>query len=162
MASTLPPDVVLTPLDGEGKPLAAWLTTFHLCSVVLDPFTNQSAWVLEPAARILAHLREAGVRVNWVVTAEADDARAFLGPLANRFLTFADPDRAFVKAAGIETLPAFLLVQQNLTVPARAEGWDPSSWRDVASFVADLVSWTKPMVPAPGDPKAFQGTPALG
>jgi hypothetical protein len=67
-----------------------------------------------------------------------------------------------VKAAGIETLPAFLLVQQNLTVPARAEGWDPSSWRDVASFVADLVSWTKPMVPAPGDPKAFQGTPALG
>jgi hypothetical protein len=130
--------------------------------VVADSFTNQSPWVLEPAAKIITHLRDAGDRVNWIVTAEADDARAFMGPLAGQFLTFIDPGRTFVKAAGIEILPAFVLVQQNLTIPARAEGWDPATWREVGAFVASLVGWTKPQVPSPGDPKAFHGTPALG
>jgi hypothetical protein len=162
MATTLPPDLELAPLDGEAKPLAAWLTTFHLCSVVLDPYTNQSSWVLEPASRVLAQLKDAGVRVNWIVTADADDVREFMGPLAGRFLTFCDPERAFVRAAGLEILPAFVLVQQNLTVPAKAEGWDPVEWRAVAAAVADLVGWTKPQVPSAGDPAAFHGTPALG
>ena len=35
------PDVVLTALDGDARPLEEWLTTFHLASVVLDPFTNE-------------------------------------------------------------------------------------------------------------------------
>jgi hypothetical protein len=162
MATTLPPDLELAPLDGEAKPMAAWLTTFHLCSVVLDPYTNQSSWVLDPATKVLAQLRDAGVRVNWIVTATSDEAREFLGPLADRFLTFCDPDRAFVKAAGLEHLPAFLVVQQNLTVPVKAEGWNPVEWREVGAFVADLVGWTKPQVPSAGDPSAFHGTPALG
>src|SRR6056297_1293398 len=42
----LPTDLTLTPLDvrsgglGDGRPLSEWLTTFHLASVVLDPYTN--------------------------------------------------------------------------------------------------------------------------
>jgi hypothetical protein len=162
MATSLPADLELTLLDGESKPLPALLTTFHLASVVLDPYTNQSSWVLDPATRVLDQLAGAGVRVNWIVTSDADGARTFLGPLADRYLTFCDPDRAFVKAAGLQTLPAFLLVQQNLTIPVQAEGWNPAEWREVGAYIANLVRWTKPQVPSAGDPAAFHGTPALG
>jgi len=31
----------------------------------------------------------------------------------------------------------------------------------VANEIATLVSWSKPTIPAPGDPGAFRGTPAL-
>ncbi len=58
-----------------------WLTTFHLASVVLDPYTNESSWVLKSAVRILEEFRGSHARVNFIVTADDDDARAFLGPL---------------------------------------------------------------------------------
>ena len=47
MATNPPPDLVLTPLGGESRPLQEWLTTFHLASVVLDPYTNESSWILD-------------------------------------------------------------------------------------------------------------------
>ena len=81
--------------------------------------------------------RGAAVRVDWIVTSDADDARAFLGPLAREFLTFADPDRAAVKALGLERLPAFVFVLMDGTVEAAAEGWDPAEWRKVADTIAD-------------------------
>ena len=41
MASTVALDIKLTTLGGESRPLEEWVTTFHLASVVLDPYTNE-------------------------------------------------------------------------------------------------------------------------
>ena len=50
-------DLVLTPLDGEGRTVSEWLTNFHLLLVCLDPYTNESAWVLDAGDRILSVFR---------------------------------------------------------------------------------------------------------
>lgn len=152
---------MLIPLHGESRPVEDWLTVFHLVSVVVDPYTNESSWVLDVAARIMREFAEAAVRVNWIVTSDADDAQAFLGPLAAEFLTFIDPDRAVVKALGLERLPAFVFVLMDGSVVAAAEGWDPIAWRAAADTVATAVKWSRPMIPEPGDPPAFEGSPAV-
>ncbi len=162
MASNPPADLVLTPLGREPRTLQEWLTTFHLASVVLDPYTNESAWVLHTAARILTNFQGAAVRVNFIITCDADDAKAFLGPYAEEFLVFLDPDRLAVKALGLETLPAFVFIQGDESVPAAAEGWNSAEWRHVAEVIAETTAWSKPTIPATGDPIAFHGTPALG
>ena len=122
-------DTQLTALGGEARPLEEWLTTFHLASVFLDPYTNESSWVLRTAARILENLRGTDARVNFVVTADADGAKAFLGPLADDFLVYCDPDRAFVRSLGLTQLPAFVFIRLDGTVQASAEGWDPVAWQ---------------------------------
>jgi hypothetical protein len=153
-------DLVLTPVQGEGRTIEQWLTTFHLVSVVIDPYTNESAWILDTAARVMRDFAGAAVRVNWVVTGSAADATAFLGPLADEFLTFADPDRAFVRALGLVHLPAFVFLRVDGVAAAAAEGWDAAQWREVADAVAKTVCWTRTVIPAPGDPQPFAGTPA--
>jgi hypothetical protein len=57
VAKDPPADLVLTSLGGEARPLPEWLTTFHLATVALDPYTNESAWILPTATRILEGLR---------------------------------------------------------------------------------------------------------
>lgn len=155
------PDTVLRPLDGEPRELHEWLTMFHLLSVVIDPYTNESAWVLRTARRVLNQFAGSSVRANYVVTADADDTRRFLGPLASEALVFCDPDRAFVKQLGLASLPAFVFTRIDGEVAAVAQGWNPLEWRAVADEVARTVSWSKPLIPAPGDPGAFAGTPAV-
>jgi len=154
-------DVALTPLKGESRPMREWLTTFHLASVVLDPYTNESSWILETAARVMRQFSGAAVRVNFLIACGPEDARTFLGPLADEFLVYCDPDRTAIRALGLSELPAFVLVQSNGTVPAAAQGWNATDWKHVAAKVAELTSWSKPALPAPGDPGAFRGTPAL-
>ncbi len=161
MASNPSLDVVLTALDGESRPLEEWLTTFNLASVVLDPYTNESSWILKTAARILNGFRGADVRVNFIVTCGADDAKTFLGPLADEFLVFCDADRAFVKSIALETLPAFVFVSMDGHVAAAAEGWNSTEWRKVADRIAHATAWSRPTIPANGDPVPFEGTPAL-
>lgn len=161
MASNPPLDLTLTPVQGEGRTLEQWLTTFHLVSVLIDPYTNESAWILDTAARIMRNFTGAAVRVNWVVAGTEEDATAFLGPLADEFLTFVDPERAYVKALGLERLPAFVFVRVDGEVVAAAEGWNAMEWRDVAEAVADATAWTRAVIPAPGDPQAYAGTLAL-
>ena len=46
VAKDPPADLVFTPLGAEPRPLSEWLTTFHLATVALDPYTNESAWIL--------------------------------------------------------------------------------------------------------------------
>jgi hypothetical protein len=162
VASNPSTETVLTTLAGAQRSLSDWLTTFHLASVVLDPYTNESAWVLPSATRILEALRGSDVRVNLVVTCDADGARAFLGSLAEQFLVFCDPDRSFVRALGLGSLPAFVFVRVDGTVAAAAEGWDPAAWRGVAEVIAEATAWIAPAIPAAGDPGPFHGTPALG
>ena len=154
-------DLTLTPLKGDAKTLHQWLTTFHLASVVLDPFTNESAWILKTAARILRQFSGAAVRINFIVTCDASDARAFLGPYADEFLVFCDPDRVAVKALGLSELPAFVLIKSDGSVPVAAQGWTSADWKEVAAAVATLTSWSRPTIPGPGDPGSFRGTPAL-
>jgi len=139
-----------------------WLTTFHLASVFLDPYTNESSWILRTATRILEPFRGSDARINLVVTSGAKDAQAFLGPLAERFLVFCDPDRAVVKAVGLSELPAFAFIRVDGVVAACAQGWHPHEWGDVADSIADITCWSSIIVPGPGDPGPFRGSPALG
>lgn len=161
VASTIALDTNLTSLSGEQRPLHEWVTTFHLASVVLDPYTNESSWILPTAARVLEAFRGADVRVNLVVTCTPDEARQYLGPLADQFMVFCDADRSFVRGIGVSTLPALVFVQGNGTVTA-AEGWDPAEWRRVAKHIAATTAWLAPTIPAAGDPSPFHGTPAAG
>lgn len=162
MATKLPDDLMLRPLDGEPRALDEWLTTFHLASVVLDPYTNESSWVLKTAVRILEEFRGSQARVNFVVTADDADAKKFLGPLTERFLVFTDRDRSVVKALGLTALPAFVFVRVDGEVVATAEGWNAATWNDVADTISNATHWRPPMIPAPGDPVAFAGSPAAG
>ena len=152
---------MLQPLIGDARPLHEWLTTFHLASVVVDPYTNESAWILQTAARILRQFAGASIRVNFVVTANADDAKHFLGPFAKEFLVFTDPNRTIVKQLDLSELPAFVFIRMDGTVPCAAEGWDASAWHDVADAIAKTVSWKMPLIPEPGDPVSFRGSAAL-
>lgn len=154
-------DLTLTPLRGDGRTIREWMTTFHLASVVLDPYTNESSWVLKTAARVLDAFRGAAVRVNFVLTCGPEEAEQFLGPYADQFLVFTDPDRAFVASLGLQTLPAFVFLRIDGTVQAVAEGWDAAGWRRVADSIASATAWTRPTLPVPSDPGPFHGTPAL-
>lgn len=161
VAGNPPSDLVLTPLNAQGRTLDEWLTTFHLAVVFLDPFTNESAWILPTAARILTTFQQADVRIAWVVTAKPEECRIFLGPWARELLTFPDPDRAIVKAFALERLPAFVHVAMDATIQGASEGWDPLEWRAIAEELAEITAWRAPVVPQPSDPGPFEGTPAL-
>jgi hypothetical protein len=158
----MPNDLRLQPLGGEARDLDAWLTTFHLAGVVLDPYTNESSWILKTAVRILEGLRGSHARVSLIVTADDADTRAFLGPIADEFLVFCDPDRAVVRALGLTQLPAFAFVRVDGEAVACAEGWNPAEWRSVAEAIAETTKWRSPLIPAPGDPGAFSGSAATG
>lgn len=161
MAIAPSPTVSLEPLNAPARPLEDWVTTFHLAMVVVDPFTYESAWLLDTAHRVLTTFREADCRTCWLVTAGPDDTRTFLGPLAERILTFVDPDRAVVRALGLERLPAFVHLDHALRLQGVAEGWNPLEWRAVADGLAKAMSWSRPTIPGPGDPTPMQGSPAL-
>lgn len=162
MATNPPLGLSLAPLGAEARPLEEWLTTFHLATVAVDPYTNESSWILPTATRILEGLRGSNARVNFLVTADERDARSFMGPLVQRFLVFVDPDRLAVKALGLEQLPAFVFIRVDGTVQATAEGWSAASWRSVAEAIAETTAWRTPDIPIVGDPGPFRGSPALG
>lgn len=162
MATNPPADLVLAPIGAESRPLEEWLTTFHLATVVLDPYTNESSWILPTATRVLEAMRGSDARVAFLVTADERDTRAFLGPLVTQFLVFTDPDRVAVKAFGLLELPAFVFVRVDGTVAAAAEGWTASSWRAVADAITEATAWRTPDLPVVGDPGPFHGSPALG
>lgn len=162
MATDPPADLQLTPINGDGQTIDVWLKTFQLAVVALDPFTNESSWLLETAGRVLTHFTEADCRTSLLVTSTADEARQFLGPWADRLLVFADPDRTAVQALGLNELPAFLQIRNDRQIVAAAEGWDPQEWRDVATSLAKANSWSAPLVPDAGDPSPFAGSAARG
>lgn len=160
MATQVSPDIKLAAVGGETRTLGEWLTTFQLLTVVLDPYTNQSAWILDTAERILGNFAGADCRVSFTVTADEDDAKRFLGPITDRILTFCDPDRGLVAGAGITQLPALVHIRQDGTVEGLAQGWHPPEWDAVAVNLAKVMSWSHPGIPAPGDPGPFEGSAA--
>lgn len=162
MATDPPADLALKPINGESRTIADWVTTFQLAAVVLDPFTNESSWILETAGRVLLHFREADCRAAFIITGSADEARQFLGPWADNVLTFADPERHAVRGLGLQELPAFVQVRGDLHLAASAEGWDPEQWRAVAASLAKNMSWSAPLIPEAGDPTPYAGSAAAG
>jgi hypothetical protein len=100
--------------------------------------------------------------VAFIVTGSADEARQFLGPWADKVLTFADPNRASVRGLSLNELPAFLHIRGDRTVAAAAEGWDPEEWRKVAASLAEDNSWTTPIIPEGNDPSPYAGSAAAG
>lgn len=153
---------MLRPLHGAARPLSAYLGMFHLVLVALDPYTNESAWILETAARVLETFIEADCRVAWLLTAPPEDCEQFLGPWARRFTTFSDPDRTFVKELGLERLPALVHLAQDASLVGAAEGWSPGAWNAITEELATVLRWTAPNLPGPKDPAPYDGTAALG
>ncbi|MBK5221291.1 MAG: hypothetical protein JJE52_00120 [Acidimicrobiia bacterium] len=162
MSTQVPLDLELKPLDHDARTLGDWLTTFQMAAVVLDPYTHESAWVLDAARRILTHFGGADCRVAFIVAGTESEAQQFLGPISDEILTLSDETRGLITGAGVEQLPAFLHIAQDGTVVGRAEGWAPQAWREVAIGLALHMSWTYPIIPAAGDPVAYPGSPASG
>jgi hypothetical protein len=155
-------DLELAALTGEPRTVAALVTTFQLGLVVLDPYTYESAWLIDEAGRILDGFTPADVRVGWLVTGTADEARQFLGPWADKLLTFTDPERRAVAAMGLEALPAFVHIDAASNVAGKAEGWDPAAWKIAVDGLAKALSWSAPTIPGPNAPGPYPGAPARG
>ncbi len=139
-----------------------WVTTFHLVLVVLDPYTHESGRILPTAGRVLSNFRGADCRVGWLVGGNDEEARQFLGPWTEEFLTFTDPDREMVRALGLEHLPAIVHLNHSLAVVGAAEGWNPKAWRAVTDRLGKVMKWSRPTLPTRGDPAPYAGTPAAG
>jgi len=159
VVSNPPADLKLTPLAGPARTVREWVTNFHLVSVIVDPYANESAWILATADRILSVFRGADCRVSFVVIGGPDEARAFLGPLAREYLVFVDPDASFPKGLGLTHLPALVHLAVDGSVMGAAEGWDPQAWREVIDNLAKVMSWTSPAFPLRGDPAPYPGAP---
>lgn len=153
---------MMNPLQGDGRPLEDWVTTFHLVTVVLDPYTYESSWIIDTAGRILENFAGADVRVAWVVAADEEQTAEFLGPWGDQLLAFADPDRDYIKALGLEYLPALVHLDHSLNVVGAAESWDPQTWSPIIDGLATMMSWSRPLIPDIGDPAPYEGTAALG
>ena len=106
--STVPADVELHPIEGESLTMGDQTAMFHLVVVAIDPYTHESAWLLETAGRILTAFHGADCRVAWLVRAPAQDAVTFLGPWAEQVLTFADPDGTAIEASMTPTMQFIL------------------------------------------------------
>ena len=143
--------------------LSELLTTFHLASVVLDPYTNESAWILKTAARILEEFRGADVRVNFVVTADEAGAREFLGPLVERVPRLRRPRSGRSCAgSGLHELPAFVFHPRRRRGAGCRRGLGPVcvARRRRGDRRGHRLAARRD-IPEPGDPGRFRGTPAL-
>ena len=152
---------MLTPLQGSGRTVEELLTVFHLLLVVLDPYTEESSWVLPPATRVIQTFEQADCRVGILIAADPADARQFLGPLTRSVLTFCDPDRTAIKAFGLERLPALVHLDLSGAIAGAAEGWHPGEWRRVCDQLAKTMAWSAPAFGLPKDPGPFAGSPAV-
>ncbi|WP_419946449.1 hypothetical protein [Candidatus Poriferisodalis sp.] len=156
-------DIKLETITGRGHTLAEWLVVFNLLVAVIDPYTRQSGWILPTASRVLFHYEEADIRCAFVVCSDAEGARSFLGPFADKHLVLLDPDREFVHALDLERLPALLHLAQDASVLGSAQGWNAGEWYDVITGVEEAMDWrARPVLPTADDPGNFEGTPALG
>src|SRR5581483_11262554 len=60
-------------------------------------------------------------------------------------------------AAGLARLPAFVHIRVDGSLAGAAEGWAPDAWNDAVERLAKEMAWTRPLIPAPGDPAPFAG-----
>ncbi len=97
-----------------------------------------------------------------LVTGNGDGARQYLGKYADSWLVLTDENREFVGSLSLERIPALVHIGQDGSLVGFAEGWDPAEWRSVLDGVEEAMAWrSRPLLPTPQDPGAFEGTPAL-
>ena len=160
MVATNPaPDLPLVPLTGQPRSVRELLTTFHLLLIAVDPASVRSRWIVPTAARVLFEYEQADCRVAWLVAGDAADARKLLGRWAKDIMVFVDPELTAINGFGISTLPAIVHVGMDLTIVNSVEGWDPPAWRALTLELSKRMSWSRPHIPAPGDPGPFDGAP---
>jgi hypothetical protein len=152
------PAIKLTSSKGVTRTLDDWTTMFHLCLVILPPRPEAAVFV-PIARRIFQVFGDADCRTAFCVVGNEFIARGVLGEAEDRYLTFTDPDAAFVESLGLTRLPAFVHLRQNTTVVAAAEGWNAAEWQAVAREVGKAMAWSVPEVAAPGDPPSTEGWP---
>lgn len=158
MAKSPDPTLKLTTSKGVTRTLDDWSTMFHLFLVVL-PARSEAAAFTPIGLRLFATFGDADCRFAFVVTGAPAIAARLLGGAEDSVVTFVDPDLELVGSLGLERLPAFVLLRQDTTLVAAAEGWDPKEWQGVARDAGKLLAWTVPEVRAPGDPSPFLGWP---
>jgi hypothetical protein len=159
VATNPPLDLTLTPVNGPGRPVNAWISMFHLVFVALDPSNERSRRILDTATRIFHTYDDADCRVAWLVAGDAAEARTFLGDLADEVLTFLDPDLVAIRAFGLSSLPAFVHLGMDGSIVNAVEGWDPPGWRTLTDQLSRILSWSQPPIPWTNDPQPFEGAP---
>ncbi len=153
--SESPPGAVqLLDQHGASHRLDALTTLFDLLLVVLD--LRQPAQVeamLPVAARIDRVMSGADATVGvLLIGGTPRQATAALGELARETAVFVDPDGRASAALGLRGTPALLWVTPEPAVRGLAEGWEPAAWRALLDRAARKLWWTRPLLPAPGDP----------
>lgn len=149
------PSLELTTIKGTTRTIDDWTTSFHLALVVL-PGRPEAAAYVRIGQRIAATLGGSDCRPGFLIIGNERAAQRVMGNAVNDQLTFLDPDGLAAKGLGIERTPSFTYVRLNGTVVS-ADGWDPAAWRGVLDQLAKEMAWTKPLMPAPGDPPPFAG-----
>ncbi|MFV1990470.1 MAG: hypothetical protein ACC652_07000 [Acidimicrobiales bacterium] len=130
--------------------------------MAVDPFTYESSWILDTGARVLRNYDQANVRVGFLSTSDAAEARRFLGDLADEFQVFVDPARTLTKSAGLGRLPSLLYIRQSGQLASAAEGWDPQEWAETLDLMEQDLAWlSRLQLPAPSDPAPYMGSEAL-
>jgi hypothetical protein len=141
------PDPVLpfSTIDGVTRPLDDWLTMFHFAIVVL-PDSPEAIRFIPVFRDIYKVFGDADVRLALCFPSTPGIARRVLGDVADEFLTFVDPDKAFVNALGLEKLPALVHLRQDTALAGVAEGWDPVAWQKVVNEIGKAMAWTVPSI----------------
>lgn len=156
MAQNPDPFIELTTIKGRTRPLDNWLTTFHLCLVALPSRPDAQPYV-RLGHRALEVFQGADCKTAYLVTGGEQQARRLLGPEADRFVVFLDPERKFVQSLGLSALPAFVHLRADTTLVDVAEGWDPAAWDRVSEGLGKAMAWSRAVYPLPGDPPPFPG-----
>ena len=148
--------VELSTARGVTRTLDDWTTTFHLALTVL-PGRPEAASFVRIGKRIADVLGGSDCRPAFLIVGNERAARRVLGGAVDEYLCFLDPEGAVVKAVGLAKLPAFVHIRVDGSLAGAAEGWDPNAWDDAVERLAKEMAWTKPLIPAPGDPAPFAG-----
>ncbi len=153
---------MLYPLSGKSRTIGQLLTTFHLLFVALDPFTIESAWILQTAARILQTFEQADCRTAWLVTATADECRLFLGPLGQRDTDLRRPRPSGGEGVRPRTAARHCPLGMHGKVYDAAEGWHPLRVARRDRGPGQACQWLAPAIPGPRDPGAVRGLAGTG
>ncbi len=156
MAKDPDPSLELTTNRGVTRTIDEWTTSFHLALVML-PGRPEAAAYVRIGKRIAETLGGSDCRPAFLVIGNERAAQRVLGDTMNQYLCFLDPEGTAVKGLGVERVPALVHVRLNATVAGSAEGWNPPEWKEVVERLAKEMAWTKPLIPAAGDPPAFSG-----
>lgn len=146
----------LTTIKGVTRTLDAWTTTFHLALVAL-PGRPEASQYIPIGRRIIDVLGGSDARPAFLIYGNERNARRVLGGWAEQYFTFLDVEGTAVKGLGISRLPAFVHIRLDNSVASLVDGWDPAAWGDAVELLAKEMSWSKPLIPAPKDPRPFTG-----